>query len=149
MKVFFLFAQIFYSDDQIRSQFCTCHDSSAVMACAKLWPDWDIIFHKTVTCIIKRFGLWAHKSFVKWVSGSLLEFTKWKTQKYILAPSYLTVFWSTSFRFGVILKFDRSHRCLSSTGAEMPVKFQSNWIIWKFNPLALRLQYLMRMCLNA
>ena len=32
-----------YFNDSIRSQFCTCHDSSAVMACAKLWPDWTII----------------------------------------------------------------------------------------------------------
>ena len=27
------------NDDQIRSRFCTCHDSSAVVTCAKLWPD--------------------------------------------------------------------------------------------------------------
>ena len=27
------------NNDPIRPQFCTCHDSSAVMACAKLWPD--------------------------------------------------------------------------------------------------------------
>ena len=38
----------------IRSQFFTCHDSSAVMTCAKLWPDltikfqmkWKIDYHK-------------------------------------------------------------------------------------------------------
>ena len=30
------------NDDLIRSQFCTCHDSSAVMACANLWSDWMI-----------------------------------------------------------------------------------------------------------
>ena len=28
----------FYFNDSIRSQFCTCHDSWAVMTCAKLWP---------------------------------------------------------------------------------------------------------------
>ena len=28
------------NNDPIRSQFCTCHDSCAVMTCAKLWPDW-------------------------------------------------------------------------------------------------------------
>ena len=33
-----LFALIFfYSNDPIKAQFCTCHDSSAVVACAKLW----------------------------------------------------------------------------------------------------------------
>ena len=30
------------SNDQIRSQFCTCHDCWAVMTCANLWPDWMI-----------------------------------------------------------------------------------------------------------
>ena len=35
----------FNSNDQIRSQFCTCHDSWAVVACAKLWPDLIVIFH--------------------------------------------------------------------------------------------------------
>ena len=29
---------------QISSHICTCHDSSAVVTCAKLWPDW--IFKK-------------------------------------------------------------------------------------------------------
>ena len=28
------------NNDPIRSQFCTCHDSSAVVACPKLWTDW-------------------------------------------------------------------------------------------------------------
>ena len=31
------------SNDPVRSQFCTCHDSSAVMACAQLWPNQFII----------------------------------------------------------------------------------------------------------
>ena len=30
---------------QIRSQICVCHDSWAVVTCAKLWPDRMIIFH--------------------------------------------------------------------------------------------------------
>ena len=29
-------------DDPFRSQFCTCHDSSAVVTCAILWPGWII-----------------------------------------------------------------------------------------------------------
>ena len=33
-----------YSNDPIRSQLCTCHESRAVVACAKLWLDWNIIF---------------------------------------------------------------------------------------------------------
>ena len=35
----------FDSFNPISSQFCTCHDSLAVVACAKLRPDWFIIFH--------------------------------------------------------------------------------------------------------
>ena len=31
-------------NDPSRSQNCTCHDSSAVVTCAKLWPDQIIIF---------------------------------------------------------------------------------------------------------
>ena len=35
------------NNNQIRSQFCTCLDSSAVMACAKLWPHWITEFKIT------------------------------------------------------------------------------------------------------
>ena len=58
----------------IRSKFCTCHDSLAVVTCAKLWPDsgWlDISFHVRITNIFMRLGLSAHKFFVKWVSGTV------------------------------------------------------------------------------
>ena len=33
------FLQLHYSDAAIKSQICTCPDSSAVVACAKLWLD--------------------------------------------------------------------------------------------------------------
>ena len=46
----FLFNIIF------RSQFCTCQDSSAVVICAKLWPDL-IIFFVNAMAIFIRFGL--------------------------------------------------------------------------------------------
>ena len=52
----------------IRSKICTCHDSSAVMTCAKLWPDIINYVHDWVTCILTRVGLRAHKPFVKWTS---------------------------------------------------------------------------------
>ena len=52
-------------NDQIMPQFCTCHDSSAVMTCAKLWHDWIIIKIKTKNNFT-RFQLRAHKPFVKW-----------------------------------------------------------------------------------
>ena len=55
------------SHDLIRSQFCTCHDSSAVMTCAKLWPDEINIFHVGAMHILTRFGLWAHNPIAIWV----------------------------------------------------------------------------------
>ena len=45
---------------QIRSQFCTCHDSSAVVTCANLWPDWAIKTKNYSKEISSRFQLWAH-----------------------------------------------------------------------------------------
>ena len=33
------FLQLHYADHAIMSQLCTCHDSSAVVTCAKLWID--------------------------------------------------------------------------------------------------------------
>ena len=50
--------------DPARSQICTCHDSWAVVACAKLWPDWIIISYPTGTTILGKFRLWAHNPFV-------------------------------------------------------------------------------------
>ena len=51
--------------EQIWPQICTCHGSSAPMTCAKLWPDWIIIFHVRAGWIFTRCGLWAHKTLVK------------------------------------------------------------------------------------
>ena len=58
----------FYMENngQIRPQFCTCHDSSAVMACAKLWSDWIIHIKCRAKRIFTRFQSWAHEEFVKW-----------------------------------------------------------------------------------
>ena len=46
-----LHALKFHYNDPIRLQFCTCHDSWAVVACAKLPPDWIIIFSRKPTPI--------------------------------------------------------------------------------------------------
>ena len=45
----------FDSNDLIRWEFCTCHDSSAVVACAKLWRNWIIL--KTATRILHQFSM--------------------------------------------------------------------------------------------
>ena len=53
------------NNEEIRSQFCTCHGSCAVMACANLCPDLTIIF-KIFWGIFTRFELWTYKCFGKW-----------------------------------------------------------------------------------
>ena len=48
-------------DEQIMRKFCTCHNSFAVMTCAKLLPDWVIRIEIWPISIHTRFLLWAHK----------------------------------------------------------------------------------------
>ena len=56
-----------HSNNPIRSLFCTCHDSWAVMTCAKLWPDLMIILcNNNTTLFFTKFVFWAHKPHVKW-----------------------------------------------------------------------------------
>ena len=55
------------SNEPVRTQFCTGHDSSAVVTCAKLWSDCIIIFHVRATLILTRFEWWARKCLVTWV----------------------------------------------------------------------------------
>ena len=62
----FLFSN-FNDNIPIRSQICTWHARSAVVTCAKWWPDLVNIFHQRVTHISIQFGSWAHKLHVKWI----------------------------------------------------------------------------------
>ena len=55
----------------IRSQFCTCHDSSAVVTCANMRLDWSNRIEIGSWIIFTRFQLWAHQPFVKWVNRAL------------------------------------------------------------------------------
>ena len=60
-------------NNEIRTQICICHDSSAVMICVKLWPDCVIIFFKENRNIYK---IWitssiAHKSLVRWLPNDV------------------------------------------------------------------------------
>ena len=63
------------SDNPMSSQICTFHNSSAVVTCAKLWPDRIIIFSVKATWFLTRLGLWAHKS---WWNGSLTHCHEWR-----------------------------------------------------------------------
>ena len=49
----------------IWSHVCTCHDSSAVVTCAKLWLNLVFICHVKLPCIFVRFGSWSHKLLIK------------------------------------------------------------------------------------
>ena len=55
------------NSEPIMSQFCTCHDSSAVMVCAKLWPDWTSRITIRIKRIFTRFQWWAREVLVKWL----------------------------------------------------------------------------------
>ena len=65
----------FHFNYSIQSQICTCHGSSAVVACAKLWPDLIIIRHSWTRCIFTKFGLWVLNFLVKWVPGGRFKNT--------------------------------------------------------------------------
>ena len=52
------------NNDHIRSQFCTCHDSWAVMPCAKVLPDCTIRNKLRAKLIATSFQIWAHKLIV-------------------------------------------------------------------------------------
>ena len=46
------FCSNFDSNHPIMSEFCTCHNSSAVVACAKFWRDLVTIFRIRALCIL-------------------------------------------------------------------------------------------------
>ena len=52
--------------DPVRPQLCTCHDSSAVVICAILWPDRLGIVHVRAIWILKDLDC-KLKPFAKWV----------------------------------------------------------------------------------
>ena len=64
------------NDNSIRPQFCTCHNSSAVVTCANLWPDWIIRIIIIAKRIFTWFLLWAHKPFVNWTPGVFVSSTR-------------------------------------------------------------------------
>ena len=71
-------------------QFCTCHDSRAVMACANLWPDWSM----RIKIGVKRtlnFEL-INCLCVKWVPGCPVATTMlapYHSIRVIVSPSRL------------------------------------------------------------
>ena len=55
------------NDNPIRSQFWMCHDCSAAVACAEIWPDLIVLLDIKATWIFTKFGLLVVKVFVRWV----------------------------------------------------------------------------------
>ena len=55
------------NDNQISPWCCTCHDSWAVVACAKLWPDYIIWIKSRAKLICRSSRWWVYKVFVTWV----------------------------------------------------------------------------------
>ena len=74
---FFMQTRLTYLSFMVNKKMCVsffvqyiCHNSSAV-TCAKLWPDLIMISEvKATLFFFTRFGLWAHKPFVKGVLGT-------------------------------------------------------------------------------
>ena len=54
------------NNDPMTSQLCTCHDSWAVVTCAKLWPHRIIRIKIRAISLFPKFQRWPHKHFVKW-----------------------------------------------------------------------------------
>ena len=66
LKILFTLMFIF----MIQSSHNFPHVTAAVVTCAKLWPDWIIIFHVRVTQNVAMFNNeFMNESFVKWASG--------------------------------------------------------------------------------
>ena len=63
------FSPYMMNNDHIESQFCSCHGSWAVVACANLWPDWSIRINIGAKWVFTRFQSLAHRLFVKWFSA--------------------------------------------------------------------------------
>ena len=77
----------FISKIMIRSShnFCTCHDSLAVVACAKFWPDWIIRIKTPLRIILIIYQACAPKPFVKWVN---IMMWAWLWRPHIVQPGY-------------------------------------------------------------
>ena len=64
-KLYCIYAK---NDYQIRSQFCTGHDSSAVVTCAYLWSVHIVTIMMQTKGIFIRFQLSASKPLAKWIT---------------------------------------------------------------------------------
>ena len=77
------------TNDQIRSQFCTCHGSSAVVTCATLWP--DLIIRIKAKGIFTGFKIQAHKAIIGLVEDCSISIalTHWRYYSLALSHQYV------------------------------------------------------------
>ena len=73
-----VFCSGFHTNWLIRPHFCTCHDSSTVVVCTKLWLNWIAVFLVIVTLIFRGFCIWAHMNHV-WDGSYVWPF--WSNKK--------------------------------------------------------------------
>ena len=59
--------------DPPMAQFCTCHNSLAIVSCAKMWSHWIKRIKITEKRFFTTFQLGAHKLFVQWVSADMIR----------------------------------------------------------------------------
>ena len=116
------FGSYFHSDDAIRSQFCTCHDSWAAVTYAKLLSDWIIIVSIRATCIFWQLLDYEHT--ILSLNGSLAPLQKygvdpWSSMLQVFLIHHFLrkwlSFWNTIWRLQIrILLAKRTPSCIFS-----------------------------------
>ena len=123
--------------DKIWSQFCTCHDSWAVMACAKLWPDCIIRIKITTKVFYSRFQLRTLVLLEKCVPVTIwhrLHKFVWNAECRIPVPT--TTLQKTQYVTLLLLRPEYSRRTRSISWLLMPWILPSghqqplNWPCW-------------------
>ena len=106
ISLIFLMLLLEKNCDQIRSQFCTCHNSWAVMACAKLWHDLIIVI------IIKEKRFFRTSQF--WAHITLCEISSWGHRINDFSHK-IQIYWKFCFAITPILIMLWSDKILQQT----------------------------------
>ena len=114
-------------DDQIASNFCTCHNSTAVVACAKFCSNHFIKNWMRAKQNFHRIWIMMELSWLVWSPECVLLFagriaSKWKRQEQMSFVNLNSV-WLSTLRF----KFLKDSWCISL--------IQGTWLFYRFLPL--------------
>ena len=123
----------FYSNDWIRSHFCTRHNSWAVMACAKLWSSLIIIIcYDSIKFVFK---MWIMSSWTTWSCIICYHKTAFVTYWAKICGDYIVQFWlATNSSFHQFRKQVKNQRNVSLFTKWLLKLF---WNIWQLNKLIL------------